>query len=831
MLAPIDADDEWQWNARSRVLVTSGLLTLAFCCLVPTDAHSAPSDRADGRATRRDTLANRTSLFSRREVVRDTATTGSIAGTIYSDAAGAPLSGAHVEVDYGQPSAEDRPASSAWSDTLGAYSVSGLVAGTVTMSITYPGYDTASFQVILPGRGVLRIDVTLRRAVVILDSVRIVSRSTTDGMTPAAEGPGGPDTWRWRRPLDSAVTEMGEPDAFRILAGDPHIAVPPESPALMDRGGAPDQLLVRIDGFPLWSPYHASAVGGALSALTPDAIAGVTLHDGALTAAFGDRLAGVLDVDTRDAPPAGAIGTVAFGPAAARAMWAHSFSIGGATGGMLIAARHSDQDLLPLRTEVGALHDQWFDGLATGVLRFSRSTIRVLAFGGGDRAVTDDELLADSSAGTRPHLPWHTETLGAVWTQRLGGDARIETRVSQAVFGATVPTFTDTIGPAARSDARQSEASTQIALGATTVGVSVDFLGLRYHVTGAATPPGTDLPAAPAGDARPLLALGANPTTTSGFVEHVWGPADSAWAITTGLRATDITGMAPRMEPRLNGAFRLASGITAWTGFARTHQYLQSLRNLATPFGAQMGMDLPIASGMAGAPVAQSDVASLGVVAPLGLLGRLTLDSYQRRISGLAVSSPFAQNAFAVRGFDRAAARINGIGAELDGTNRWVTWQAAYGLAATVEQYTTLSYSATTRVGQTATIAAAVHLDRRTQLRVATWLATGEAAPDLTMAALGHDEGDAAASVAGADRDGNATWLPMIQLPTYLRTDFEMSRTWPIGRTGGRLSSFVALANAFNRSNVAGFIPRGAGGLTPVPLLPRSLLAGISFSY
>ncbi len=251
-------------------------------------------------------------------------------------------------------------------------------------------------------------------------------------------------------------------NTFTVLAGDPHISVPPESPALIDRGGAPDQLLVRIDGFPLWSPYHASGVGGALSALSPDAIAGVTLHDGALAAAFGDRLAGVLDVDTRDAPPAGSIGTVAFGPAAARAMWARSFSIGGATAGMLIAARHSDQDLSPLRAEVGALHDQWFDGIATGVLRFSRSTIRVLAFGGGDRAVTDDELLADSSAGTRPRLPWHTQTLGVVWTQRLSGAARLETRLSQAVFGATVPTFTDPLGPAARSDARQSEASTQI---------------------------------------------------------------------------------------------------------------------------------------------------------------------------------------------------------------------------------------------------------------------------------------------------------------------------------------------------------------------------------
>ncbi len=311
----------------------------------------------------------------------------------------------------------------------------------------------------------------------------------------------------------------------------------------------------------------------------------------------------------------------------------------------------------------------------------------------------------------------------------------------------------------------------------------------------------------------------------------MWGPADSAWAVTAGLRATDITGMGPRMEPRLTGAFRLASGVTAWTGFARTHQYLQSLRNFAAPFGAQMGMDLPIASGMDGVPVAQSDIASLGVVAQLGPLGRLTLDGYQRRISGLAVPSPFTLNAFAVRGFDRAAAQVNGIGAEVDGTNRWVTWQAAYGLAATLEQYTTLSYRPTTQVGQTATVAGAVHLDRSTQLRVATWLATGEPAPGLTTATLGHDEDDAAASVPGPDRDGNATWLPMMRVPTYLRTDIEVSRTWPIGRTGGRLSSFLALANAFNRNNVAGFIPRGAGGLTPVPLLPRSLLAGISFSY
>jgi hypothetical protein len=510
--------------------------------------------------------------------------------------------------------------------------------------------------------------------------------------------------------------------------------------------------------------------------------------------------------------------------------------VAGATGGVLVAARMSDADLSSAPTDVGGLHDHWADGVMTGSLRFGASMLRLVAVSSGDRAVAEDDLSPDSSDARRPSVPWRTQTVGLVWVQQVGRDARFETRVSQADFNATAPTLADTGGPTIRSGAQQSEVSTQLLWRATTIGADVDILALAYHVTEPGAFAGGVLPLEIGDDARapdrPPLWLGSNPTLAAAFVAHTWGAAGSAWQVTTGLRAAEMSGTMLRVDPRLDGAIRLGSGLTASFGVGRSHQYVQSFRNTSAPDGAELGIDLPVAAGMDKVPVAQSDAGMVGLTAQLSPLARLTAEGYLREMSGLAIVNPLSQSAFAITGFDRGSARVRGVGAAFDGGYERLTWQAVYGLGTTINRFADLTYHPTTQLGQTATVAGGLRLDRATQLRVATWVAAGQPAPGLNADPVEHDDDDARATVPVPDRDPETYWMPTSALPTYLRTDVELLHSWSLGRTRGRLSTYLTLANALNHANVTMFIPRATSGpATPVLLLPRSLLVGGGWSY
>ena len=697
-IGAIHAGDDRQWNARPRVVVTSSVQVIGLvCALALTSARAAAFAWASGSPA---VTARDAGGWSHDRQAADTLEAASIVGIVRSGPLAEPLPDARIEVDYAAGSASAGACASTRSDTGGAYEITGLAAGTVTMYVTHPGYDSVALQVTLPTRGAIRIDVALQWTAVVLDSIRIhgAAASHVAVAAPPSTGPaGGPGEWRWTGNPADAATLTGDPDAFHVLDSDPHVAMDPESHALLDLGGTSDQLLVRVDGLPVWSPVHASGTG-ALSALSPDVVASMTLHDAVMPAALGDRLAGVLDVDTREALVTTATGDVALGPAAARATWAQPFSVAGATGGVLVAGRMSDADLSSAPTDVGGLHDHWADGIMTGSLRFGASMLRLVAVSSGDRAVPEDELSPDSSDVRRPSVPWHTQTVGLVWAQQVARDARLETRVSQADFGATAPTLADTGGPTIRSNAQQSEVSTELSWRATTIGANVDILALGYHVTepagafvSGALPLGFGGASSAAG--RAPLWLGSNPMLAAGFVAHTWGAADSGWHVTTGLRAAEMSGTLLRVDPRLDGAIRLGSGLTASFGIGRSHQYVQSFRNTSAPDGAELGIDLPIAAGMDKAPVAQSDVGMVGLTVQLGPLARLTADGYLRQMSGLAIVSPLSQSAFAITGFDRGSARVRGVGAAFDGGYDRLTWQAVYGLGTTINRFAALTHS------------------------------------------------------------------------------------------------------------------------------------------
>jgi hypothetical protein len=780
---------------------------------------------------------------------RDSTVAGAILGTVRSGTSGLPIAGAGITLDEVSDRPDGGHACAVWSDTAGQYTLDRIAPGTVAMRVSHPGFDTLMVQVTVGALGIVRLDVTLAPKLVVLDSVHVPGLASMPARA-RGEGVQGPNSWRWQGSPAEAPASTGEPDVFRVLDGDPNIAMRPDWPAaLLDRGGTAGQVLVRIDGLPFWNPVHAS---GALAAITPDAVASVTLHDGSMPAEFGDRLAAVVDIATPDSAVAGSAGSAAIGPAAARAMWTGPLALGDALGTVLVAGRVSDRGVSTLQPNAAGFRDQWADGIATASLASGPTSIRVEAIGSSDRVAPNDALVHDGPIEAHMRTPWQTQTVGVIWTQSLSDGARLASRLSTATFSATVPGELDLSAPTLTSGVHEVEGSTQLAFRHATLGAVVDALALQYRVTpagvdAAGPAPGSAAAALTDDDAgRRMLNLRGQPILAAAYADQAWGPLDGPWQITTGLRAAAMTGTTPRIEPRLGGILRIATGVTASAGLARTHQFIQSLRDPDSPYGAQIGLDLPAAAGMGGIPVAQSDAGTVAIGAQLGAVARLTVDGYARRMSGLAIVSPARADAFAVYGFDRGSARVTGGGLELDGATGRIVWQTAYGVGTTIQNFDAMHYHPAGEIGQTLSAAAAVHLDRVTQLRVASWLATGRPPGSLDALSEGHDaddiggtaggrdtDDDGGATAAGAgDRDLPSTTATTASLPAYMRADIQLRRDWHAGPATGRLSTFVTLANVFNHDNVATIFP-GSLGAPPraIVLLPRSLLAGVNWTF
>jgi Carboxypeptidase regulatory-like domain/TonB-dependent Receptor Plug Domain len=733
---------------------------------------------------------------------------------------GMPVSGARLDVP--------ELGATVSSDTIGAYQLTGLPAGTLMVRVTRAGYDTVSVLVSVNAHSLLRVDITLSRQVAVLDSVRVQASPAAAGPMPADTAFDDGQTWTWRGDPGLSLASTGEPDLMRMLSANPHLTLRPDWPgSILDHGGTSDQLLVRLDGLPVWSPVHGS---GTLSVISPDAIGSVTVRDGATGADVGDRLGGVLDVGTRPAPAAGTTGDAALGPTSMRAAWASPFTIGDAAGGLHLAFRRSTDDL-PGANDAGPIPDRWIDGVATAELGTGPTTVRLVFLGSSDRALPYGQSFA-SNVPSPDAIPWTTGTLGAVWTQRLSPQTSLVSHVSVARFGITMPAAVDSTHSLDNS-ILQTEVATAVSRGPVTAGVSMDVLNVSYQVSDAPLPstglPATTLTTDPQ---RPPLSLVGTPVVAAAFAERRWGPTDGAWRITTGLRGMALLGTTARLEPRVTGAVRLFPGLIATAGYARTHQVVQSLRNSESPIGAQFGVDLPVAAGTGGVPLAQSDIMTAGIVTQLGLLGRLSVDGYVRSLSGLAVADPLQDAPFATTSFAHASAHIDGLAAQVNGARGPVAWQLGYGIGRTTESAGGVRYLAPSSVGQTGSAAIGVAIDRLTQIRLAGWAAVGQRGPGLDGTSLGHDDDDDGPAAVTAEHDLTTSSALATSLPPYLRADLQLTHQWRVGPMRGRLSTYVTLANIFNHDNLAGTVGTGpAGTLRGITLLPRTVLLGVAWAY
>jgi hypothetical protein len=145
----------------------------------------------------------------------------------------------------------------------------------------------------------------------------------------------------------AVLPQVGE-DLYRTISRLPGLAADDFTAQFWVRGAPNRKVLSRIDGLDLIEPFHLKDVDGALSIVDLPSIDRLELSTGGFSAEFGDRLAGVLTMESSPSDAPGYRSSLGISLTGLRAAWRGTTSDG--KGGWSAVARRGYPDLA-LRAE------------------------------------------------------------------------------------------------------------------------------------------------------------------------------------------------------------------------------------------------------------------------------------------------------------------------------------------------------------------------------------------------------------------------------------------------------------------------------------------------
>ena len=209
-----------------------------------------------------------------------------LSGNVVDAKSGTALSGARVEL---QPLGRVT-----WSDDSGQFSFDALATGEeYRLLATIEDYARGELPLRLDGPDA-KADSTLRLHRVALDTV-VVEASRYALAADAASGAQRIDA------VDLANQPNVADDPIRALRRLPGVVQGGLSAASNLRGGETSEVLVLLDGFPLRQPFHLPGYQSPFSLLEEDLIDSIDVFTGGFPARYGNRLAGVFDIESAEA--------------------------------------------------------------------------------------------------------------------------------------------------------------------------------------------------------------------------------------------------------------------------------------------------------------------------------------------------------------------------------------------------------------------------------------------------------------------------------------------------------------------------------------------------
>lgn len=757
----------------------------------------------------------------------------SVWGTVRDSETGVPVISALVEIlDGGR---------TAVTDSTGWYVLSGVPAGARQLRISSLGYKSRTLRVFVPADGAIRLDVALEP-----EPIRLRPVEASLAARPLqTESELGVD--RVQRIGSRTVTQwdvrahpgLAEPDFFEALGGQ-GVLLDPENPSgLHVRGGSSDQNLFLLDGFPVYSPYHA---GGQFSALNPDALSRVELHTIVAPSAWDGALSGVVDARTQAADADGIGVRGALSATGARLTTDGHLPLGARA---LLSGRWGHPGFLVPSGEASYVRGSFSDGLAKVEAPIGGGWVEVLAF-------TSDNSLriasaptgagADSATGSGPadlaladvqgpnRFSWRSRSYGLGWKRALGRRAAIQARLWRADLDVA-SYWRAAGGSLGMSSGRRSNGSQLMLLadgpaGSWRLGFSMERDRTFYTVVPAGTSP---LPT------ESLVEIRGEPEVFAAFAEHQRS-LESGVQVLFGVRGSLVAGKRPQLAPRLSVHWPVSSSLSVSAGYARTHQWVQSLRNPESLVDNLFNPNLPVAAEAHGVPIARADQFSLALEAqPMAGL-RAGLEGYARVSDGLVLVAPTTGQPFAVDSFSVGRARVWGgaINVELIGARYRALLD--YGLGAvtydvgsgTYRPGFAISRSLAASLGYYPSATLAVRWALRAEFGRPTTLVEGPFLWEACSIIEGGCEAEGSPQKLAGPLGGS-------RLPPYVRFDIGVRKHWHWRLLGhdGVLTGFATLSNILNRGNLFGYtVDPDTGELSELPSRPFSpLTVGLEWSF
>ncbi len=177
-------------------------------------------------------------------------------------------------------------------DVAGKFSFTSTENGEVKLVITYLGYETK--EVVLDVKDAQEVIVKLRESAMSLDAVEI-SASTFKA--------GDNSKVAVLKPLDIVTTAGSMGDVIAAMQTLPGTQSNADDGRLFIRGGEARETTIYIDGLKVFSPYTRTISGSpARGRYSPFLFKGVSFSTGGYSAAYGQALSGILDMNTIDDP-------------------------------------------------------------------------------------------------------------------------------------------------------------------------------------------------------------------------------------------------------------------------------------------------------------------------------------------------------------------------------------------------------------------------------------------------------------------------------------------------------------------------------------------------
>ena len=669
----------------------------------------------------------------------------------------------------------------------GRYVLETLPVGNVTVRVRLTGYRMVERTVRVRAADTVRLDITLQTDAQMLAAVLTDARASDAELFLAKPNI---STLAMSVASMTGVPAVGEPDLIRLVQLLPGISARNDyNTGLNVRGGEADQNLVRLDGYPVYNPFH---LGGLFSTFMDATVGGIELRTGAFPSRYGGRLSSVLEVTSAVETRPGLHGNADISALGATGRLAGI--LGGGSGTWSVAGRRTYADATTSLFTNNIFPYHFSDVHGTGTYALPGSVnVAVTAYAGRDvlRAnlaqFESDSVVTKSNRGQWA-FDWGNRVLGATITKEIGDRVRLEQKFSTSRFATTLDLGSGAF--AQRSNISDVRAAGAL-LGTTTshdVSVGYDVARQRIRYASGSEQTGSN-----------DFDIEQRPVTSAAWIGDMWR-LSSHWLVESGLRAEALSSREwLALSPRASIKYFVAPDLALTAGVGRVTQTLHSL----TGDGPLRYFDTWLASD-AFIPVATAWHYVAGVEERVRTAGWVRVEGYAKRYDRVLEANPSEDPH--VRGDEFLGATGLAYGADMI-----ARWQPRTGLAGWVSY----SYGMSTRSRGGVTWAPGN--DRRHDLNV---VGTWRMSKYQLGARFGFATGTPYTPIVGGvtrriydpstDRWGTGDPTILIEsiggarnsarYPVTHRLDLNASRDFLTH--GARVSPYLSVANAYNAPNV-----------------------------